>query len=528
MLSPTNSFDEKYIDSNNEYSQSGGFLGLFGSDNVSTSTDSSDLARGKNKRKKNPLKSRTTPRKVDSNGSTKPPKSSSPSKSSKSPKSSKPSSPSKSSKSPKSSSPSKSTVSTPPKRQSTSSPTLSPTAKPEFSEKETNTPVPPSTTKTEVKTEVKTEPKVDIKVDPVSKKEVLVMPILQSTPSATPSIPSATPKTTVTTKKEAIVPSKATVSIKKEASPKKPSTRVASSGPVIMTDTSELIKKIENDLDRFKNVDDLSNAPKGDKFVLKVGDKKISRECMLHFLSEKKLYADVGKRRECSNAFDIYYTKEKKINLTGMIKLSDSKDFTKDVAFYQNLSEFSLGLAELINDKKTWSSQKGGQDTATTISTETKVLAEYKLFLQEALIYVLKFMSAYNVTSADIIEINNTLLLLYYSVVRRLADQGKSTDRLQETYDRLKKTTADTINLYEEYQQKAKSQIDSAGGKNADADATYADLIKRLEDRIKKIEAEQNTLKSNIKSVDENISNISQHVENGKAKEIANTLEKGK
>ena len=285
--------------------------------------------------------------------------------------------------------------------------------------------------------------------------------------------------------------------------------------------TTKLMEQIENDLKKFKTAELVTESKKpaySDKLV--VGENTISRECLLYFLSGRTMFKKSG--TECSEIFSKYYSDEK-INLETMMQLSVDKNFDKDINFYHNLSDFVVGVADMINSNMNKISKMKPQIVIGGAETPLmkEILLNYKEFVRGALEYTNKFVDKYQLPTLS--TDTDKLLLMYYSAAMSLADTGKNISDLRLAFDRLQKATAETIKLRKQYYQTAKNKIDAIPSRKK-GDVSTEIIINRIEDVIGKLREQDKKLSANTEKIQQKISNIETTVADDKVMAIARKL----
>jgi hypothetical protein len=186
------------------------------------------------------------------------------------------------------------------------------------------------------------------------------------------------------------------------------------------------------------------------------------------------------------------YDSDKKIQLKDLIKLSNN--FDNDTNFYQNLSDFILGVTDLITQKETFANVDE--------KVKNNVLLNFKNFIFESLTYSVQYMKQYQVITSALVTINNRLLFLYYKLVRKLVDYDNDIAKLKDASEKLNQTINATINEYSRYQSKSIDIIDSYASDSVQFNADIQQLINKLNARVELLKKETIRIENNSKTLD--------------------------
>ena len=276
----------------------------------------------------------------------------------------------------------------------------------------------------------------------------------------------------------------------------------------------DIINSINEKLDRFYQIEKLTSVSqktdRRDKLNL---DKEqyIGKKCLLYFFSDKKIFSDAD--CNCTSGVRMCYDSSKKIQLKDLIKLSNN--FENDTDFYQNLSDFILGVTELITQRGTF--------VNVDEKVKNDVLLNFKNFILESLTYSVQYMKQYQVITSELITINNRLLFLYYKLVRKLVDHDNNITKLQEALEKLNQTINATINEYSKYQSKSIDTINSYASDSMQSNTDIQQLITKLNARVELLKKEAIRIKNNSKTLD-NKTSVYEGVVEQDIRDIGNKL----
>ena len=202
------------------------------------------------------------------------------------------------------------------------------------------------------------------------------------------------------------------------------------------SDMNTILANIRKDLEKWQIADN-SNLEATSEF-LNVGDKKISRECFLHFVSEDPSFLPES-RAQCSDVIASYVTASNELSLSSLLSLSSDHNITRDTAFYDNLYGFNVGLAEFVATKEAF--QKASP------KTQAILLAKIRDFTKQSLLYLNQYMDTYQVMNPKLMDSSYNLLYLLNNLTYSQANMGNSVDELNAIYAKVNAALAENIGI---------------------------------------------------------------------------------
>lgn len=386
----------------------------------------------------------------------------------------------------------------------------------------------PTTTQTETET-ISNKPNVllsfEVPKTPVTKKSTIEVIETPETPAKTPT--KTVTSTSTSTKTVTSPPTKTVISPPTKTVTPIPipiPTKTEIPQTIVKTPTEKSIKTSPSDkviIDNIKKITAIldnydKTATINDTIVpvdnLQVGDNLISVQCIVHFFADDPNFLKGG-ALTCSELIE-KYSANKRINIRQL--LNAEKTIDADMFLYQNLYDFIMGIVNFIITNKEF----GNADN----KIKKNVLENFKNFIKDALNFSLDFMNKYKVTGTNLMKINDNLLFLFYSLVRKLADYNIDIPNLEAMYGKLIEAIESNIELYRKYSQAA---IDKSGTQieKPKIPIDIEKLIERLNGRRKSLADENTKLKNNIQNLNSNIE-AAQKTADPKVVQLTNGLKK--
>ncbi|QGR53816.1 hypothetical protein [Moumouvirus maliensis] len=297
---------------------------------------------------------------------------------------------------------------------------------------------------------------------------------------------------------------------KTETTEKKNNTVVASSSN---NDVLDILKKIRTHLARLKysSAVDFNKNLQNDK-ILNIGNYKISRECLLHYLGGNpeflKQYAD-----QCSSAIKNFSNESGNLDLSTLINLSENKDFVRDTTFYKNLYGFNISLADFIANSNEFKN--------INFNTQARILTNYQEFLRQSIDYIGKYMKNYQVIDDNLINSSYNLMYLLNSITFRRANMGKNIYEIQSIYTALVDAINNNLSIYDTLN--TSKMIAQPVAEDPTLNSGLQKLADELKQRLNILKKQQITLKNNINDINNDSNNLKKHV-SGNVVGIADAL----
>ncbi|AGC01817.1 hypothetical protein H012_gp648 [Acanthamoeba polyphaga moumouvirus] len=294
-----------------------------------------------------------------------------------------------------------------------------------------------------------------------------------------------------------------------ETTERKNNTVVASTN----NDVLDILKKIRTHLARLKysSAIDFNKNLQNDR-VLNIGNYKISRECLLHYLGGNpdflKQYAD-----QCSSAIKNFSNEAGNLDLSSLINLSENKDFVRDTTFYKNLYGFNISLADYIANSNEFKN--------TNFNTQARILTNYQEFLRQSIDYIGRYMKNYQVIDDNLINSSYNLMYLLNSITFRRANMGKNIYEIQSIYTALVDAINNNLTIYDSLN--TNKMIAQPVAQDSTLNTGLQKLADELRQRLNILRKQQVTLKNNINDINNDSNNLRKHV-SGNIVGIANAL----
>ncbi|AKI79018.1 hypothetical protein [Acanthamoeba polyphaga mimivirus] len=280
-------------------------------------------------------------------------------------------------------------------------------------------------------------------------------------------------------------------------------------------DVSKIITRIKNHLASFNYAASLDfNKDKDHDKVLTVGEYKISRECLLHYLSGNPdfLKSSAG---ECSKAIQTFSNESGNLDLESLLTLSPNKDFIHDTNFYKNLYGFNVSIADFIANNNEFKKAN--------YNTQIRILQNYHEFLKQSIEYFNKYMNQYKVIDDNLISRSYNLMYLLNVLTFRRANVGRNINELLDSYNKLNQAIATNLAIYDSIN-KSKLEI-APEARSSIIDKGVQDLVNSLKQRTNILKKQGDTLKKNVEDINKDTSNLKRHA-TGDIIGIADSLRK--
>nr|WBF70916.1 hypothetical protein [Megavirus caiporensis] len=278
-------------------------------------------------------------------------------------------------------------------------------------------------------------------------------------------------------------------------------------------DVVDILSKIRQHLARLKFSSSIDfNKNLDDDKILTVGEYKISRECLLHFLAGNPEFLK-DSANQCSAAIQNFSNEAGNLDLSALINLSPNKSFIRDSEFYKNLYGFNISIADFIANND--------QFKNTNFNTQTRILSNYQEFLRQSIDYLGKYMQTYQVVDDNLITSSYNLMYLLNSITFRRANMGKNIYELQSIYTALVDAIMQNISIYNSID--SKQIINQPVTKNDVLDEGISKLAEELKQRLNLLKKQQVTLINNVKEINADSNNLRNYV-NGDVVNIVDSL----
>ena len=293
------------------------------------------------------------------------------------------------------------------------------------------------------------------------------------------------------------------------------------------SDVNDTLRNIKEHLDRW---DQYSGDNK--KFVSKktdnltIGNNTINVECMLHFLSDDSNYL-ISSKKQCSRIIDEYRDKNRKLDLTSLIKLSstskpgstsklsDEKSFLKDSEFYKNLYGFNIAMADYI--------AKDSNITKLPIDSQQKLLSNFREFIKQSLNYLNNYMNEYNIIDDSLLSSSYNLLYLLNILTFRTANVGNNIDEINQLHAKLTQAVKDNIEIYNKIDREKLSGTGAVLGTSNQITQEINAVTQRLQEKIAVLDKQRTILQDNVNKINENSANLKDLI-SGDVKKIAEKI----
>jgi len=273
-------------------------------------------------------------------------------------------------------------------------------------------------------------------------------------------------------------------------------------------DTDDILAEIKEHLSKFKTVDETKFDTTAKDVVLDLGNgDKIGTKCMLHYLSQNdQLFPKEG--TECAPIIGKYLT-DNELDLTKLFKISG--DFKRDHAFYKNLYEFIISLANGVTKDARFKNMDGLQQ-----------------FINGGINYFNSFINKYQVIDEPLINSTYNLLLLLNAFTYKRANVSANADmsKLIKINNDVQKAIQENINLYNSIDTKKFSQNIAFSETSTKLNNEIKKLIEALTERFNKLGSQKIQLEKNIKELSSETNYIRQIVTDPNIKTLANNIMK--
>ncbi|BCS83005.1 hypothetical protein QLL95_gp1118 [Cotonvirus japonicus] len=267
-------------------------------------------------------------------------------------------------------------------------------------------------------------------------------------------------------------------------------------------DVTDILAKIKTHLARLNYAAKLDfEKDKKEDHILTVGNYKISRECLLHYLSGNPEFLK-SDAKQCSTAIQNFSNTSGNLDLESLLNLSENKDFVRDTNFYKNLYGFNVSIADFIANNQEFKK--------TNFNTQVRILANYQEFLKQSIDYLNKYMNEYKVIDENLITKSYNLMYLLNMLTFRRANMGKNFNELGIVYNKLNQAIMNNIAIYNSIDKNKLGTL--SVGKNDVIDKNVQDLINALKQKLESVNKQQTVLKNNVEEINRDANNLKKHV----------------